>query len=109
MLAEIRPPTLKQLPNVIGLGVPPINGTTTPSDPMSVVKPSVDHHFLEAWNLKSAGFKEESRPLPGQHNPRIQHKRRVVRSKAGSSSEGEERELKFPLRRHQHPIQHTTD
>jgi hypothetical protein len=38
MLAEDRTPTLKQLPNVIGLKVPPINGTTAPGDPMSVVK-----------------------------------------------------------------------
>jgi hypothetical protein len=73
MLAEIRTPTLKQLPNVIGLGVPPINGTTTPSDPMSVVKPSVDHNFLEVWNLKPAGFKEKSGMFLGKHNTRVQH------------------------------------
>jgi hypothetical protein len=78
MLAKIRPPTLKQLPNIIGLGMPPINGTTTPGDSLSMIKPSVNHQFPEAWNLKPARLKEKSRMLPGQHNSRIQHQRSVI-------------------------------
>jgi hypothetical protein len=67
VFAKVRTPALKQLPNVIGLGVPPINRSTATCDPESMVKPSVDHHLLEAWNLKPARFKEKPRLLLGQH------------------------------------------